>query len=80
MPNFKPKNIKKMVSEKFENIYKKFPEKTDRLKTIVNFMNQEDKSDLIPAFKDFIKSLDKARGTDFCKTFPELSDLLHFNT
>ena len=75
-----PDNVKQIVSEKFENIYKKFPEKTNRLKTIINFMNQEDKSDLIPAFKDFIKSLDKARGTDFCKTFPELADFLHFNT
>ncbi|MCZ0931574.1 MAG: twitch domain-containing radical SAM protein, partial [Oligoflexia bacterium] len=75
-----PKNVKEMVSKKFEDIYKKFPAKTDRLKTIVNFMNQEDKSDLIPAFKDFVKALDKARGTNFCKTFPELSELLRFNS
>ena len=74
-----PNHVKKIVSEKFEGIYKKFPAKTNRLKTIINFMNQEDKSDLIPVFKDFIRALDRARGTDFCKTFPELSELLQFN-
>ena len=71
-----PQNVKKMVSQKFENIYKKFPAKTNRFKTIINFMNKEDKSDLLYVFKDYIQALDKSRGTDFAKTFPELSELL----
>ncbi len=71
-----PKNVKKLVSEKFENIYKKFPTKTNRFKTIVSFMNGEDKSDLLYVFKDYIQALDRARGTNFHKTFPELSKLL----
>ena len=74
-----PENIKKIVSKKFDNIYKKYPAKTNRLKTIISFMNQEDKSDLMPAFKDFIIALDKSRKTNFSKTFPELADLLQFN-
>ena len=75
-----PDSVKKRVSQKFDAIYKKFPTKTNRLKTIINFMNQEDKSYLLPAFKDFIIALDKSRGTDFSKTFPELSDLLDFSS
>ena len=72
-----PQNVKKIVSQKFENIYKKFPNKTDRFKTIVNFMNGEDKSDLLHVFRDYIQALDKTRGTDFSKTFPELNHLLN---
>ena len=71
-----PQKVKKLVSEKFENIYKKFPAKTNRFKTIIDFMNGEDKSDLLPVFKDYVQALDKARGTNFAKTFPELSELL----
>ena len=71
-----PQKVKKLVSEKFKNIYKKFPAKTNRFKTIIDFMNGEDKSDLLPVFKDYVQALDKARGTDFTKTFPELSELL----
>ena len=71
-----PKNVKCIISQKFENIYKRFPTKTNRFKTIVNFMNGEDKSDLLYVFKDYIQALDKARGTDFSKTFPELSKFL----
>ena len=39
-------------------------------------MNGEDKSNLLYVFKDYIQALDKARGTHFEKTFPELSKLL----
>ena len=71
-----PQNVKKMVSQKFENIYKKFPTKTNRFKTIVDFMNGEDKSHLLYVFKDYIQALDKIRGTNFSQTFPELSKFL----
>ena len=71
-----PQNVKEIVSKKFEEIYKNFPIRTNRFKTIVDFMNAEDKSDLLYLFKDYIQALDKARGTDFGKTFPELSELL----
>ena len=71
-----PQNVKNIISQKFENIYRRFPTKTDRFKTIVSFMNGEDKSDLLYVFKDYIQALDKSRGTNFHKTFPELSRLL----
>ena len=72
-----PKNVKKIVSQKFEDIYKKIPIKTNRFKTIVDFMNAEDKSDQLYLFMDYIQALDKSRGTVFSKTFSELSELLH---
>jgi len=71
-----PKHVKQIISEKFENIYKKFPTKTNRFKTIMNFMNREDKSRLLYVFKDYIQALDKVRGTHFSNTFPELAKLL----
>ena len=75
-----PQDVKRIVSQKFENIHKKFPIRTNRFKTIVNFMNKEDKSDLLYVFRDYIQALDKTRGTDFPKTFPELSKLLGIAT
>ena len=71
-----PQNVKKIISQKFENIYKKFPTKTNRFKTIADFMNKEDKSQYLYIFKDYIQALDKVRGTSFASTFPALSKLL----
>ena len=71
-----PQDVKEIVSQKFENIYKKFPTQTNRFKTIINFMNGENKSDQLYVFKDYIQALDKARGTNFSRTFPELAELL----
>ena len=71
-----PKKVKDIISKKFEKIYKKYPAQSHRFQTLIQFMNAEDKSKFLPVFKDYIKSLDKARGTDFQKTFPELWSLL----
>ncbi len=74
-----PPGVKKIVSQKFEDIYKKFPAKTNRFKTIAGFMNKEDKSHLLYVFQDYIQALDKARGTSFSKTFPQLAELLEMS-
>lgn len=71
-----PPHVKQIVSQKFEHIYKKFPTKTNRFRTIVDFMNGEDKSEQLYVFKDYVQALDKARGTNFSSTFPELDELL----
>ena len=73
-----PPHVKKIVTQKFESLYKKFPLKTNRFKTIVDFMNGEDKSRFLYIFKDYVSSLDEIRGTDFKKTFPELAHLLNY--
>jgi hypothetical protein len=47
-----------------------------RLKGMVNFMMSGDWSRRLPEFQEYIKLMDKIRGTDFKKTFPEMSEIL----
>lgn len=47
-----------------------------RWEAILNFMNSEDQSHLLPAFKEYIQTLDSERNTNFRRTFPHLSHLL----
>ena len=47
-----------------------------RLRGMVSFMKSEDWSQRLPEFREYITKLDKLRGTDFCKTFPEMARLL----
>ena len=48
----------------------------NRLKGMVSFMYSEDWSNRMPEFREFITRMDKIRGTDFKKTFPEMRGLL----
>jgi MoaA/NifB/PqqE/SkfB family radical SAM enzyme len=43
---------------------------------ILTFMDNEDKSDLLPSFKEYIAKLDVIRETDANSVFPELSHLI----
>ena len=54
--------------------------KSERFKTLIDFMNLKDKSDLLYVFKDYVQALDRVRKTDFSKVFPELSGLLEERT
>lgn len=47
-----------------------------RLRGMVNFMKSEDWSQRMPEFKEYLTKLDQLRGTDFRKTFPDMSKLL----
>jgi hypothetical protein len=47
-----------------------------RLRSMVNFMDKEDWSERLPELREWIQLLDKTRGTDFAKTFPELAVLI----
>jgi pyruvate-formate lyase-activating enzyme len=42
----------------------------------LRFIEAEDHSNMIPDFAEYVKNLDKIRGTDFAKIFPELGVLL----
>jgi MoaA/NifB/PqqE/SkfB family radical SAM enzyme len=81
--------FKDEVKEKFENFYEwlkkenknnpefnKHPYGIERLKAMVDFVYSEDWSSLMPAFKEYIIKMDKIRGTDFSKTFPEMKELI----
>lgn len=49
----------------------------NRLKGMIKFMMSEDWSRRMPEFREYLTTLDKQRGTDFCKTFPEMADLMN---
>ena len=39
-------------------------------------MMSEDWSVRMPEFREYLTKLDQHRGTDFCKTFPEMAGLM----
>lgn len=47
-----------------------------RWEAILQFINAEDHTHLLPDFKEYIANLDTIRGTSASKIFPELSNLL----
>lgn len=47
-----------------------------RWQAVLDFMDSEDHTELLPAFVDYITNMDDIRGTDFKQTFPELKHLL----
>ena len=84
-----PPWFKKKVTEKFNKFYlwleDKFKDNKDftfhpygipRLKGMCRFMNSEDWSNRTPEFQEYIIKMDKIRGTNFKKTFPEMKELI----
>ena len=47
-----------------------------RLQGMIKFMMSEDWSVRMPEFREYLNKLDEYRGTNFCKTFPEMADLM----
>ena len=47
-----------------------------RWEGILDWMDSEDQSHILPDFKEFIIRMDVIRGTDFKKTFPEIAHLI----
>ena len=48
---------------------------TNGFKSALNFILANDRSDLLPIFRDEVKKLDKIRNENFWKVFPELNEL-----
>ncbi len=70
-----PKEYKKAVTEEFGRLRDEIgDEPFDKYEGIVNFMNSQDWTDKIPQFNDYVRVLDKTRGTDFYSVFPDLSE------
>ena len=59
-----------------KNFWKVNPYGWRRWQALLDFMNSNDHSDKLPALKDYLKTLDEIRSTDFKSIFPELSHLL----
>ena len=47
-----------------------------RWEGILDWMDAEDHTNLLPDFKEYIKTMDQQRGTNFKSTFPELAHLV----
>jgi sulfatase maturation enzyme AslB (radical SAM superfamily) len=58
-----------------EDFWKQNPYGWKRWQGILNFMDAEDHTEQLPAFKEYIEKLEAIRGTDFKATFPELAHL-----
>jgi len=78
-----PQELKQFAKTKIENFIdkQKFnfefnnnPMGKRRWEGIIEYMMQEDWSDKLPILQDYLRVLDKNRGTDFRKTFPELGE------
>lgn len=61
---------------KDEDFWKLNPYGWKRWKAILDFMDGEDHTHLLPAFQEYITTMDETRNTDFKTTFPELGHLL----
>jgi MoaA/NifB/PqqE/SkfB family radical SAM enzyme len=59
-----------------EDYWKKNPYGWKRWQAVLDFMDAEDHTDQLPAFKEYIEKLDNLRQTNFKEIFPELSHLL----
>ena len=51
-----------------------------RWESILDWMDSDDQSNLLPDFREYINTMDKERNIDFTRTFPELAHLLNDNT
>jgi sulfatase maturation enzyme AslB (radical SAM superfamily) len=59
-----------------DNFWKTNPYGWKRWQAILDFMDSEDQSFMLPDFSEYIRNLDQIRNTNFSQTFPELAHLL----
>ncbi len=59
-----------------EDFWKKNPYGWKRWQAVLDFMDAEDHTNLLPAFKEYVNVMDSQRGTHFQTVFPELAHLL----
>lgn len=60
-----------------EDFWKKNPYGWKRWQAVLDFMDSEDHTDQLPAFKEYVERLDTLRKTNFIDVFPELAHLLN---
>ena len=58
-----------------EDFWKKNPYGWKRWQAVLEFIDSEDHTDQLPAFKEYINTLDQSRNTNFKSVFPELAHL-----
>lgn len=74
---FAKSKIEKFIDrQKFNTQWIQHPMGQKRWQGLIDYMCAEDWSEKLPQTKDYLRVLDKNRGTDFSKTFPELGEAL----
>jgi organic radical activating enzyme len=68
-----PKEIKKTISEKFENF--RSSNIWSYLSYIKNYMNSKDDSYLLPTLKDYLEKTDNYRNQSFEKSYPQFKNI-----
>jgi len=75
LKDFAKNKIEKFIDrQKFNFDFNRSPMGKTRWEGIIKYMMQEDWSHKLPMLQDYLRVLDKNRGTDFRKTFPELGE------
>jgi sulfatase maturation enzyme AslB (radical SAM superfamily) len=69
-----PIEYKKEVTEKFDK-YNKSVEEKYNINSVVDFMNSEDQSHLIPKFIEYHNKMDSRRNQNIFEVFPELKKI-----
>lgn len=59
-----------------DDFWEKNPYGWKRWQAVLDFMDSEDHTHLLPSFKEYIQNMDSIRDTDFANTFPELKHLI----
>lgn len=75
-PKILPKSLKEQITKEFETLKAERDEAFDKFDGVVSFMNSEDWSNKTPLLVDYLKALDKNRGTDRFKAFPAIMESL----
>ena len=74
---FAKSKIEKFIDrQKFNTQWIQHPMGQKRWQGLIDYMCAEEWSEKLPQTKDYLRVLDKNRGTDFTKTFPELGEAL----
>ncbi len=86
LPSLDKEEVRKSFGELANWLYENYRQDDDFWKTnpygwkrwqaVLDFMDSEDHTDQLPAFKEYIESLDNLRETKFKEIFPELAHLL----
>lgn len=71
-PQVYPQAIKQEIAEKLQAFEKRSKKPSHKVHGVIQYMLEADKSDNLPTVMEYIGLLDRHRGTDFKKTFPEL--------
>jgi radical SAM protein with 4Fe4S-binding SPASM domain len=76
-----PPEIKERITKKYERMLQQIPmeyRESNRLMSVVDYMNSRDDTHLIPEFFERNNALDDIRKEDFLSAFPELEPMLKY--